>query len=85
MYYSSINLHHLKLSMILVDKKIKALILVSLCIIGIVMAIYVVFGESHDFYVVVSESMIPSLQTGDIAIINRNNDILFFLKLSSDR
>jgi signal peptidase I len=59
--------------MVLADKKIRALILAASCISGIVISTYAVFGESHDFYVVVSESMIPSLRTGDIAIINNND------------
>ena len=60
--------------MILSDIKIRVLFLGSLSIIVISVGTFLVFGQSHDFYVVVSESMIPSLQTGDIAIIDRNND-----------
>jgi signal peptidase I len=49
-------------------------ILVPLTIVGLCISVIVAFGLPSKFYVVVSESMIPTLRTGDAVLISSNND-----------
>jgi signal peptidase len=69
-----------KLPMVLTGKKTRLLILVFLCGIGLAVSVFIVFGKNYDFYVVVSESMVPSLHTGDLVIIDKTKDTCPALK-----
>jgi signal peptidase I len=51
----------------------KTLVIVSLIIAGGIVVLFLGLGQSLDFFVVVSDSMIPNLNTGDIVIISRDD------------
>jgi signal peptidase I len=54
--------------------KILVFILVPLTVLGSSIAAIFTLGIPSKFYVVVSESMIPTLRTGDAVLISSNND-----------
>jgi len=63
------------LPMLFSDRKNRKKLLATIACAGISMAIMAIVASSHKFYVVVSDSMIPNLNTGDIVIINNGNRV----------
>src|SRR5918992_3910624 len=59
--------------MALYKAKILSFVLVSLLIGGLCIAVIFALGLPSKFYVVVSESMIPALRTGDAVLISSDN------------
>jgi signal peptidase I len=59
----------------MITKKVKFLIIISICSIAIVwLAILFLVEANNRFYVVVSESMTPNLNTGDIVIVKHGKE-----------
>jgi signal peptidase I len=59
----------------MITKKLKFLIIISICSIAIAIAIVLFLVEANNrFYVVVSESMTPNLNTGDIVIVKHGKE-----------
>ena len=54
--------------------KILVFIIVPLTVLGSIIAAIFTLGIPSKFYVVVSESMLPTLRTGDAILISSNND-----------
>ena len=60
--------------MIFSNKKLLVFIIVPITILGFTLTAIHLVGLDSNFYVVVSDSMIPSLNTGHVVITNTNND-----------
>jgi signal peptidase I len=59
----------------MITKKVKFLIIISICSIAIAwLAILFLVEANNRFYVVVSESMTPNLNTGDIVIVKHEKE-----------
>lgn len=58
--------------MLFSNNKNRKKLLATLAIAGVSLCI-LLLGRNYDFYVVVSDSMIPNLNTGDVVIIDDNN------------
>jgi signal peptidase I len=63
------------LPMLFSDRKNRKKLLATIACAGISMVIMAIVASSHKFYVVVSDSMIPNLNTGDIVIIDNGNSV----------
>jgi signal peptidase I len=61
--------------MLFSDRKNRKKLLATIACAGISMVIMAIVASSHKFYVVVSDSMIPNLNTGDIVIIDNGNSV----------
>ena len=60
--------------MIFSNKKLLVFIIVPITILGFTLTAIHLVGLDSNFYVVVSDSMIPSLNTGHVVITSTNND-----------
>jgi signal peptidase I len=59
----------------MITKKVKFLIIISICSIAIAwLAILFLVEANNRFYVVVNESMTPNLNTGDIVIVKHEKE-----------
>jgi signal peptidase len=56
------------------NKKLLVFIIVPITILGFILTAIHLVGLDSNFYVVVSDSMIPSLNTGHVVITSTNND-----------
>ena len=56
------------------NAKTLVFVLVPIIIVGLCITVILALGLPSRFYVVVSESMIPTLRTGDAVLISSNND-----------
>ena len=63
------------LPMLFSNRKNRKKLLATIACAGISMVIMAIVASSHKFYVVVSDSMIPNLNTGDIVIIDNGNSV----------
>ncbi|HJT46957.1 MAG TPA: signal peptidase I [Nitrososphaeraceae archaeon] len=55
-------------------KKVKAVLIIMLGIAIMMMGIRLIFGSDNPFYVIVSNSMAPALNKGDIIFVRHNSD-----------
>lgn len=61
--------------MLFTDKNYRKKLLTLVIGIGVAFLVAILIALAQDFYVVVSDSMIPNLNTGDIVLIENGNDI----------
>jgi signal peptidase I len=60
--------------MICTNKKLLVFVIVPITVLGFTLTAIHIVGLDSNFYVVVSDSMIPSLHTGHVVITNTNNN-----------
>jgi signal peptidase len=62
--------------MLFTDKKYRKKLLMLMISISVAFLVTIIVALTQDFYVVVSDSMIPNLNTGDIVLVENGNDVV---------